>query len=104
MITDKDMIEAEIICCVKQVYDDCPCPTSPSVEEILDYLEKCFAAKKELADVLSDTTYYIRKEKVETLEKQIEDMKTVIHTAWELLQGVKDHVVCTVGPVFIAVF
>lgn len=46
MITEFDKLEAEIFCCVRQIYDMYPCPLSPPLEQVLEYLEKCFAAKR----------------------------------------------------------
>lgn len=45
MITETDKLEAEIICCISQAYQ--AVPNYPVKKEtLLDYLEKCFLAKK----------------------------------------------------------
>lgn len=82
MIMDQNNIESEITCHILGSFqNEDLCNYRLSKKEVMEYLEKCFGAKKQLADVLSDTTYYIRKEKVETLEKQVEDMREAIREA-----------------------
>jgi len=45
MITETDKLECEIISCIEETYEMYPHP-SIKKEDVMNYLEKCFAAKR----------------------------------------------------------
>jgi hypothetical protein len=46
MITEQDKLECEIIAAIRDSFDSCPEDFSFSENDILAYLDECFAAKK----------------------------------------------------------